>query len=116
MAEKSGSGALIQSVGFFERDGDEDGMGNTVAAWVERFKTRSQFIPLRGGETVLAGRLQGRETIVARVRVSKHSQAVTSSWMMRDLRTSISYNVRSIEREVNRQFISFTCESGVAEG
>jgi len=41
---------------------------------------------------------------------------ISTDWMLRDVRTGKSFNIRDIEHEVNRQFIALTCESGVATG
>lgn len=113
---KAGSGQLYYQVALLKRIEQDDGMGNTVSDFVEQFQTRAEFIHLRGGESVLAGRLQGKHTLVVRVRNSSNTRLISTDWMLRDVRTGKSFNIRDIEHEVNRQFISLTCESGVATG
>ncbi|MFC4624223.1 phage head closure protein [Daeguia caeni] len=113
---KAGSGQLHYQVALLKREDVDDGMGNTVSDFVEQFQTRAEFIHLRGGESVLAGRLQGKHTQVVRVRNSSNTRLISTDWMLRDVRTGESFNIRDIEHEVNRQFISLTCESGVATG
>lgn len=113
---KAGSGQLHYQVALLKREQVDDGQGNTEGKFVEQFQTRAEFIHLRGGESVLAGRLQGKHTQVIRVRNSANTRLISTDWMLRDVRTGKSFNIRDIEHEVNRQFISLTCESGVATG
>lgn len=113
---KAGSGQLHYQVALLKREQVDDGQGNTEGKFVEQFQTRAEFIHLRGGESVLAGRLQGKHTQVIRVRNSSNTRMISTDWMLRDVRTGKSFNIRDIEHEVNRQFISLTCESGVATG
>ena len=113
---KAGSGQLHYQVALLKRENIDDGQGNTEGKFVEQFQTRAEFIHLRGGESVLAGRLQGKHTQVIRVRNSSNTRMISTDWMLRDVRTGKSFNIRDIEHEVNRQFIALTCESGVATG
>lgn len=109
--------SLFHEVAFDQRkETGGDGAGNIEGDWVERFRCRVEFIQLRGGEAVLAGRLQGRHSQVIRVRISEHSVLITAGWQARDIRRGTAFNIRDIEFEENRQFISLTCESGVATG
>ena len=108
---------LFYEVAFEKREIiSDDGAGNHESAFVEQFRGRAAFIHLRGSEAVMAGRLQGRHTQVVRVPVSEHSVLVTTTWRVRDLRRNIVFNIRDVEWEVNRRYIAFTCESGVASG
>ncbi|ALJ98223.1 phage head-tail adaptor [Brucella inopinata BO1] len=117
MADRRSAGSLYYKVALLKREDVDDGMGNTVGQeWVEQFQTRAEFIHLRGGEAVIAGRLQGKHTQVIRVRNSSNTRLISTDWMLRDVRTGKSFNIRDIEHEVNRQFIALTCESGVATG
>lgn len=116
MADKRSAGSLYYKVAFDKRGDVDDGMGNTVSGWQEQFQTRAEFIHLRGSEAVMAGRLQGKHTQVIRVRNSSNTRLISTDWMLRDVRTGKSFNIRDIEIEVNRQFIALTCESGVATG
>ena len=113
---KAGSGQLHYQVALLKREQFDDGQGNTQGKFVEQFQTRAEFIHLRGSEAVMAGRLQGKHTQVIRVRNSSNTRLISTDWMLRDVRTGKSFNIRDIEHEVNRQFIALTCESGVATG
>jgi SPP1 family predicted phage head-tail adaptor len=91
-----------------------DGMGGTEAGWEDAFETRAHFRYLRGGETVLAGRLQGRLSVVATIPSHHAARQVTSDWRVRDAREGTIYNVRSIIPSDDRAYLELTCESGVA--
>lgn len=89
MAKRPSAGDLIHRVAFDVRvAGNPDSpidYGNTVVDWVEQFTCRAAFIHLRGGETVLAGRLEGRHSQIIQVRASPETRAVTTDWRVRDL-------------------------------
>lgn len=91
-----------------------DGMGGTEAGWQDVFETRAHFRYLRGGESVLAGRLQGRLTVVATIPSHHAARQVTADWRLRDARAGTIYNVRSIIPSDDKAFLELTCESGVA--
>lgn len=116
MADRRDAGQLFYKVALDKREEVNDGMGNTIGEWVEQFQCRAAFIHLRGGESVMAGRLQGKHTQVIRIRVSSNTRLIDTDWRVRDVRRNIGFNIRDIEWEENRQFIALTCESGVAEG
>ncbi|WP_043062371.1 phage head closure protein [Brucella anthropi] len=116
MPDNRSAGSLYYKVALLKREDVDDGMGSTVSSWQEQFQTRAEFIHLRGSEAVMAGRLQGKHTQVIRVRNSSNTHLISTDWMLRDVRTGKSFNIRDIEHEVNRQFIALTCESGVATG
>ncbi|TJV20609.1 MAG: head-tail adaptor protein [Mesorhizobium sp.] len=115
---KLSAGTLLHRVAFDKRetanpDAPAD-YGNTVSDWVEQFACRAAFIHLRGGETVMASRLQGKHTQVIRVRSSSLTRSVSTDWRVRDTRTAITYNVRDITPSDDRQFIDILCESGTS--
>jgi head-tail adaptor len=126
MAQYSSAGDLFQHVAFDERADRNDGYGNQKAEFVERFERRAGFTPLRGGETVIAARLEGRQPIVVRVRADPDTLKIDADWRMRDLRKGRwagdpgkhwdgpVYAVRSIIESDDRQFLDITVEGGVA--
>ncbi|OWK25068.1 hypothetical protein AJ87_15165 [Rhizobium yanglingense] len=76
-----GSGQLYQRVAFDERALSSDGHGNEENDFVQQFECRADFTFLRGGETVIAGRLEGRQPIVVRVRANSNTrQANGKDW------------------------------------
>lgn len=117
MADSRSAGRLVHKVALDERPKTGgDGRGNYEGPFEEQFQCRAEFIHLRGGETVMAGRLEGHHTQVVRVRASSHTRRITAGWQLRDVRRGTKFNIRDVEWEENRQFIALTCESGVVPG
>lgn len=126
MADR-GSGQLFSKVAFDQRIEESDGHGNDRGDFVERFTRRAGFTFLRGGETVIASRLEGRQPIVVRVRRDSDTLKITPDWRMRDTRNGAwdgeddqrywkgpTYAVRSIAPAEDRQFLDIMVEGGVA--
>ena len=84
--------------------------GNVVADWQEQGEVWAEFIHLRGGEAVIAGRLSGRHPVVVRVRSSALTRSVTTDWRIRDARRGTEYAVRDITTGL--AMIDILCESG----
>ena len=118
MAKTRTAGDLFHRVAFDRRidtnDGNDD--GNTQGEWQEQFQCRAGFIHLRGGESIMADRLQGVHPQVIFVRASSQSKAVTTEWRIRDARTDIEFNIRDISMSDDRQWLDFLCQSGGADG
>ncbi|NTB96916.1 phage head closure protein [Agrobacterium tumefaciens] len=116
MAATRSAGDLFHSVAFDVREEVDRGDGVTVGNWVEKFQVRAGFTPLRGGESVLAGRLQGQQTQIIFVRASSKTRDVNTDWRVRDVRSGVSYNIREITQTRDRLWLDFLCQSGVADG
>ncbi|MBB1247454.1 phage head closure protein [Rhizobium sp. G21] len=109
------AGRMTERVAFDERGDAEDGHGGAVSAFAEVIApVAAEFKHLRGGEAVQAARLAGQHVVVIRVRASSQTRLITTEWRARDVRTGVVYAIRDIEPEVNRAYISLTCQSGVA--
>lgn len=91
----------------------EDGHGGFERV-VEAFRTRAHILFLRGGETVQASRLQGKQPVVVTVRRSVKAALINPETILRDEREGTVYNVRAVVPTEDRQFIEITAESGVA--
>lgn len=124
---KNDPGQLFERVAFDARASVDDGAGNHEGDFVQRFERRAGFTFLRGSESVIAARLEGRQPIVVRVRACSQTQQINAGWRMRDLRngawagevghqywTGPVYAVRSVIPSGDRQWIDVTVESGVA--
>ena len=122
----SDPGRLNERVAFDARDQADDGEGNVEGEFVERFERLAGFTFLRGTETVIAARLEGRQPIVVRVRACSQTRQIDAGWRMRDLRngewlgsgsdaywSGPVYAVRSVIPTEDRQFIDVAVESGV---
>lgn len=114
MAKRTGAGPLIELVAFDERVSVPDGYGNQQEGFAEAFQCRAGFIPLRGGETVIASRLEGRQPVLVRIRQSSQSQRVRSDWRMRDLHKGIPYAIRTIVPTPDRAYFDLIVEQRVA--
>lgn len=114
MAKKPSAGDLFERVAFDARPSASDGHGNYDGEFVEQFQRRAGFTFLRGGETVMASRLEGRQPVVVLVRSDTSTRQIDTDWRMRDVRTSIVYAVRSIIPSDDRLWLNITVEAGVA--
>jgi head-tail adaptor len=116
MAKDHSAGQLYFKVAFDERQDLDDGAGNVTSGWIERFQFRAGYIDLRGGEAVIASRLQRQHTLVVFVRASSQSRLITPDWRIRETRDGRIFNIRDITITPDRAWIDFLCQSGVAEG
>lgn len=114
MAKKPGGGDLFENVGFDMRGSASDGAGGTISAFVEQFTRRASYIHLRGGEDVLAARLEGRHVQVVRVRADSSTRTVTTDWRISDKRSGVAYNIRDITPSGDRMWLDMLVEKGVA--
>lgn len=112
--QKISAGDLSYRVAFDRRAEVDDGYGNTLSDWVEQFQCRGAYRHLRGGEGVMAGRLQGQHVQIITVRAAALTRQVTTDWRVRDVRTGDVFNIRDVTGETDRAFISLLCERGVA--
>jgi len=116
VAKARSAGDLFFLVAFDKRVEIDDGAGNTIGDWQEQFQCRAGFAHLRGGESVMADRLQGQHTQVVFVRRSSATRQVTTDWRVRDMRAGKSFNIRDITQTDDRLWLDFLCQSGVAAG
>ena len=110
------AGKLYHSFAFEKRVEVSDGRGNTIGDWLEQFRCRAGRDIMRGGETVMAARLEGRQAVIVTVRASSRTRMVNSDWRARDARTGETYNIRTVQPSERRDHIEFFCEAGVANG
>lgn len=115
---------LHERIAFDSPSPQSDGQGGMISGWTEEFEADAGFTWLRGGETVMAARLAGRQPLVMRVRKSSNTDQVTTGWRIRNTRngafdssgswTGPVYNIRSIVPTDDRRWYDITAESGVA--
>lgn len=111
-----GAGRLDHCFAFDQRIEAQDGAGNTVASWQEKFTCATGLVNLRGTETVMAARLEGIQPVILRIRACAKSRAVTSDWRARDLRSGQGYNIRTKTLTDNRAYFEMLAHAGAAEG
>jgi SPP1 family predicted phage head-tail adaptor len=114
MTKNTTAGDLHERVGFGSHGSGSDSAGGTISAFTEQFTRRAAYIHMRGGEAVMAARLEGRHTQVIRVRADSQTRAVTSDWQIADKNSSAVFNIRDITPTTDRKWIDFLCETGVA--
>lgn len=105
---------MIEAVAFDAPSPQSDGQGGQEEGWTQAVSCRAHFRYLRGGETVQAARLEGRQPVVVTIRQSDAARSITPEWRMRDTRRHDVYNIRSIVPSENRLYLELTCEKGVA--
>ena len=88
--------------------------GNVVAEWADEGTVAAEYIHLRGGEAVLAGRLQGKHPQIVRVRASSLTRQVSTDWRVTDARTGTVFNVKDVTHTPDRAWVEWLCESGSA--
>lgn len=122
------AGKLDKLVAFDKPLREPDGHGGIVEGWQEAIlavEAQASFRYLRGGETVQAARLEGRQPVAVTIYNCADARLIDETWRMRDLRegdwasgdvwTGPIYNVRL--RGVvsdDRRWIEILVESGVA--
>lgn len=111
-----GAGQLIELVAFDQREEVDDGAGNTVGTWIERFQRRAAFVHMRGGEAVMAARLEAREPMLIRIRDDPQARQIFTDWQVRDVRRGKAYNIREVTNDNSREWIEILAETGVATG
>lgn len=114
MAKASGAGDLFHRVAFEAPVAGSDGAGGVLAGFAERCIVRAEFIHIRGGEGVLAARLESKHPQVIRVRAMAATLAASADWRIVDKRTGVIFNIRDISLSADRVWLDFLCESGVA--
>ncbi|MGU3577092.1 head-tail adaptor protein [Brucellaceae bacterium C25G] len=113
MVDKRGSGQLIDKITFSTIREVPDGNHGFDEVATD-FTVRANIRYLRGGETVQAARLTGKQPVVVTVRRSSQTAALITNDKMRDARTGTEYQIRAIVPTEDRQFMEITAESGVA--
>jgi head-tail adaptor len=108
------AGDLYYRVHCQKRVESDDGYGNTVAEFATQSTVRAAYRHLRGGETVMASRLENRHPVLITVRSSSPTRQINSDWRLVDARDDTAWAIRDVTAETDRQFITFLCERGVA--
>ena len=107
------AGNLKHRISFDEPtyDGDELRVGWNEGA----FECWASIRYLRGGETVQAARLAGRQPAVVTVRLPSEAANVTADWKLRDVHLDREYAVTAPPVPTDDgKWLEITCESGVA--
>ena len=115
-ADRPSAGKLTERVTIGRRieinpDAPND-YGNTVAEWADEGTVSAEYIHLRGGEAVMASRLQNRHPQIVRVRASSLTRQVQTYWRVKDARTGVEFNVKDVTHTPDRAWVEWLVESG----
>lgn len=116
MAQKTGAGPMREVLIAQRRQDVDDGYGNTQGDWVEQCRFNAAIEARRGGEAVIAGRLQGTVALIVTCRYSAAAAAVSSEWRLVDARSGQVYAIRTWVPRPKRDYIDGDVEIGVADG
>lgn len=107
---------LIERLAFDKPVKAADGRGGETVTMTEQFQARGHFRYLRGGETVQAARLEGRQPIVITIHNFAEALGIAPDWGIRDLgRTALgTLQVKAVVESEDRRWIEITAERGVA--
>ena len=109
------AGKLRERLTFQKRLQKDDDTGNPLDDWEDQFTVAARVFYRRGGETVLAARLEGTQPVEITVRHSSQTMLVTPDWRAVDARNTASvFNIRAAAPDEKRTQIVFMAETGVA--
>lgn len=114
------AGDLTDRLQFERREEKQDGYGNAVAGdWIPQFERWAKIRARRGGEGILAARLEARQPAVVTIRYSRAAAAITADWraveMIAGRATGRVFNIRENPvRTDDRAYLEMLVESGVA--
>ncbi|MCO7728371.1 phage head closure protein [Brucella intermedia] len=107
--------ALRDRVSLEKREEVDDGYGNTYGQWVPQFERDACILLAKGGETVIAARLQSVQPALIIVRYDVETATINAAWRLIEIRSGTAYNIRTVaDMERRSRFITMLCESGVA--
>lgn len=114
-----GAGMLRERVLCQMKGPATDELGNPVPGgdkWTTQFSVRAGFQPKNGGESVIAGRLQGVQPYIVTIRSSNDTRQITPGWRLVDARDEKRiFNIRSLaDPDGKRQWLELLVEHGVA--
>ena len=117
MAPVKGAGQLQELLAAESRSPIDDGMGNEISGpWAEQSLHPASLVARRGGEAVIAGRLQGTVNYMVTARYSVSCAAVTTDHRFRDAHSGQTYNILTAIPRPKRDYIDFDVVAGVADG
>ena len=116
MAQTKGAGPLREVLIAQSRTEVDDDFGNPVSGpWTEQCRFNASVEARRGGEAVIAGRLQGVVSFIVTARYSASAAAVAPDWRLVDAHSGTVYAIRTWVARPKRDYIDGDVEIGVAE-
>lgn len=105
------AGDLREKIELLKQVSTPDGAGGSTIEWVVQVTARAALKVLKASETVLAGRLQGTQTVVCTLRYQSALAGVDGTWRLRNSRTGNDYNIRAVTPDVRKQWCDVLCET-----
>ncbi len=103
-----------------------DGYGNIISEFAEQFTRSAEIKPLKGGETVMAARLEGKQPALIIVRRDSLTLTINTNWRCAEIVDGTSspptlgpwFNIRGDpqDMEQDKRFLTMVCDSGGADG
>jgi SPP1 family predicted phage head-tail adaptor len=87
------AGELRERITFAARQSADDGYGGTIGGFADRFTVAARVRTLKGGEQVMASRLQGLQPVIITVRYSDDTKQIAADWQARDARSGKIYAI-----------------------
>ena len=116
------AGELRELLDFQQRGTGDDGFGNQIPGagpWATTFTTAGAVKILKGTETVMAGRLAGKQTLLITVRwqpsLAPLQNAAATTVRIVDKRTGIKYRIISVEPDARKQWVQILAEKGIQQ-
>lgn len=104
------AGDLTKRATFQRPLKDRDADGNPITAYPDAFQVWANLLPLRGGESVMASRMQSRSPAIVTVRASRQARQITSEW--RVVIDGRAYEAKEDPRETqDRAFLEMLVEA-----
>ena len=118
------AGALYEKVAFDRRSDQTNDYGQPLSGFSEAFTRRAAFKQLRGSETALGARIEGRQPIEIVVRRDSDTEQIATNWRVRDLRRGewansgetdwdgMIYSITAVQWSNDRRWIQVTAVTG----
>lgn len=108
------AGRLDRRLRFEKRQETPDGAGNFRSDFLPQFTVAAGREWLRGGESIIGARLEGRQPAILTIRASAQARTITHDWRAVDTRDGAVYNIRETPKETgSRHYLEMLAERGV---
>lgn len=107
------AGSLRDKVALQRRG--EDANGDRLGPWETVVDRSAEIINLRGGEPVMAQRLQGEQPVVIAVYACSVTRQIDNSWRAINARTQQVYDIASAPESEDRVWIEMLATAKAGE-
>ncbi|MEO4000316.1 head-tail adaptor protein [Mesorhizobium sp. CAU 1732] len=112
-----GAGSLREKFTILRAALTDDGYGGETETWTDLLTTAAQILYSRGGETVMAARLEAQQPAILTIRTSTVARSILPTDKAVNARTGEVFNIREHPRESrdNRGYLEMLVQSGVPQ-